>query len=147
MSQENVEIVRRAYEAWNRGDLDEAAEHLSPDIEWQMPSNLPDAETWRSSDEVSRGLASFLQSWTELRVEVQQIFDAGDRVVALVRYYGRAAVTGLAVEGAGVDAAVWTLRDGKATKVQMYGGTNEALQAAGLPTSELRARNGPWPPT
>src|SRR6266851_3880560 len=42
MSQENVEVVRRTYEAWNRRDFDEAAELLAPDIEWRMPSNLPD---------------------------------------------------------------------------------------------------------
>jgi ketosteroid isomerase-like protein len=132
MSRENVEVVRRAYEAWNRRDVDEAAELLAPDIEWQMPPNLPDAETWRTSDEVARGLEAFLESWTELRVEVHELIDAGDRVVALVRYSGQAAMTGLEVEGAGVDAAVWTLRAGRATKVQMYGGTDEALAAVGL---------------
>jgi ketosteroid isomerase-like protein len=132
MSRENVEVVRRAYEAWNRRDFDEATELLAPDIEWQMPPNLPDVETWRSSDEVTRGLEAFLESWTELRVEVHELIDAGDRVVALVHYRGQAALTGLAVEGAGVDAAVWTLRDGRAIKVQMYGGTDEALAAAGL---------------
>jgi ketosteroid isomerase-like protein len=132
MSQENVEVVRRAYEAWNRRDVDEAAELLAPDIEWQMPPNLPDADTWRSSDEVALGLETFLESWTELRVEVHELIDAGDRVVALVHYSGQAALTGMAVEGQGVDAAVWTLRDGKATKVQMYGGTDDALEAVGL---------------
>src|ERR1700716_4577042 len=131
MSRENVEVVRRAYEAWNRRDFDEAAELLAPDVELQMPPNLPDVETWRSSDEVTRGLEAFLESWTELRVEVHELIDAGDRVVALVHYRGQAALTGLAVEGAGVDAAVWTLRDGRAIKGQMYGGTDEALAAAG----------------
>ena len=132
MSRENVEVVRRAYEAWNRRDFDEAAELLAPDVELQMPPNLPDVETWRSSDEVSQGLEAFLESWTELRVEVHELIDAGDRVVALVHYRGQAALTGLAVKGAGVDAAVWTLRDGQATKVQMYGGTDDALAAVGL---------------
>jgi uncharacterized protein len=132
MSQENVEVVRRMYDAWNRRDFDEAVELLAPDIEWQMPPNLPDAETWRGSDDVARGLETFLESWSELRVEVQELIDAGDRVVALVRYSGQAALTGLAVEGQVVDATVWTLRDGKATKVQMYAGTDEALAAVGL---------------
>ena len=75
MSRENVEVVSRAYEAWNRRDFDEAAELLAPDIEWQMPPNLPDVETWRSSDEVTRGLEAFLESWTELRVEVRELID------------------------------------------------------------------------
>jgi uncharacterized protein len=132
VSQENVDVVRRAYQAWNRGDIDSAAELLSPDIEWHMPSNLPDPETWQSSAEVRVGIASFLESWEEFRIEVQRYIDAGDRVVALVRYRGRAQLTGLALEGAAVDAMVWTLRHGKAIKVQMYGGTDEALEAVGI---------------
>ena len=132
MSQENVDVVRRAYAAWNRRDFDEAAELLAPDIEWRMPSNLPDAETWRSSEEVMHGLGVFLESWDRLRVEVQEYIDAGDRVVALLRYSGRAALTGLELEGSAVDAAVWTLREGKVVKVEMYGDTSEALEAVGL---------------
>jgi ketosteroid isomerase-like protein len=128
MSKENVEIVRRAYEAWNRRDFDAAAELLSPDIEWQMPSSFPEPDTWRSSEDVRRGLARFHESWGEFRAEVQEYIDAGDRVVALVRFHGRAAITGVAVEGTSVDATVWTLRDGQAIKVQMYIGTSEALE-------------------
>ena len=132
MSQENVEVVRRTYQAWNRRDFDEAVEWLAPDVEWRMPPNLPDAETWRSSEEVIHGLDVFLESWDRLEVEVQQYIDAGDRVVALLRYSGRAAMTGLELEGAAVDAAVWTLRDGKVVKVEMYGDVSEALEAVGL---------------
>src|ERR1700716_1494690 len=109
MSRENVDVVRRAYEAWNRRDVDAATELLAPDIEWQMPPNLPDVDTWRSSDEVARGLEAFLESWTELRVEVHELIDAGDRVVALVRYSGQAALTGLAVGGQGGGGAGWTV--------------------------------------
>ena len=132
MSRENVEVVRRAYEAWNAGDFEAAAELLSPEVEWRLPPNLPDTQTWRSKAELERGLEAFMESFEELHAEVQELLDAGDRVVALVRFRGRSAVTGLALEGAGVDAAVWTLRDGKAVKVEMYSGTREALEAAGL---------------
>ena len=132
MSRENVELVRRAYDAWNARDFEAAAQLLSPDIEWRLPPNLPDTETWRSRAEVERGLETFMESWEELRADVRELLDAGDQVVALVQFQGRSAVTGLALEGVGVDAAVWTLRDGKAVKVEMYGGTREALEAAGL---------------
>ena len=60
------------------------------------------------------------------------LVDGVGNLVPAIAWGGQAALTGLAVEGAGVDAAVWTLRDGKATKVQMYGGTDEALAAVGL---------------
>jgi ketosteroid isomerase-like protein len=132
MSRENVEVVQRAYEAWNRGDPYGAAELLAPDVEWRMPPNLPDPETWRSSDEVRGGIENFLESWTEFRAEVEELIDAGDRVVALVRFHGRAAHTGLALESNNADATVWTLRDGLAVKVEMYSGTREAFEAVGL---------------
>jgi ketosteroid isomerase-like protein len=114
MSQENVELVRRAYDAWNAGNFDAASELLSPEMEWQMPPNLPESDTWRS------------------KAEVQDLIDAGDRVVALVRFRGRSAVTELELQGVSVDAAVWTVRDGKLAKVEMYGGTEAALEAVGL---------------
>ena len=132
MSRENVEIVRRAYEAWNAKDFDAAAEVLSPDIEWRMPGNLPDPARWTSRGEVREGLRAFMESWDELRADVEDLLDAGDQVVALVRFRGRSVVTGLALEGVSTDAAVWTLRDGKVVAVEMYGGTEEALEAAGL---------------
>ena len=132
MSQENVELVRRAYEAWNAGNFDAASELLSPEMEWQMPPNLPESDTWRSKAEVQRGLEDFMESWKELRAEVQELIDAGDRVVALVRFRGRSAVTELELQGVSVDAAVWTVRDGKLAKVEMYGGTEAALEAVGL---------------
>ncbi len=45
MSKENVEVVREAVAAFNRGDLDAALERMHPDIEWQTPDAFPDAGT------------------------------------------------------------------------------------------------------
>jgi hypothetical protein len=58
--------------------------------------------------------------------------DAGDRVVAFVRYSGRGRESGIEIAGMGTDAQVWTLRNGKALRVELYGGTSDALEAAGL---------------
>ena len=128
MSRENVEIVRRAFEAWNAGDPEAAIELLDPDIEWRLPPNFPDAESWRGRDAVVAGLTTVTESWDEFRVEVQELIDAGDRVVALVRFRGRAAITGLDLGGVSVDGQVWTVRDGKAIHVQMYNGSSDALR-------------------
>jgi uncharacterized protein len=134
MSESNVEIVRSAYDAWNRGDFEAGARLFDPSIEWSTPPNLPDAGTWRGEDEVRRGIGELLESFAELRVDVHELLAADDgRVVAIVRYSGRGMDTGVAVEGAGVDAQVWTVRDGKIVRVTMYSGTADALEAAGLP--------------
>jgi ketosteroid isomerase-like protein len=129
MSAENVDIVRRAYAAWNSGNAPAAIALLDPDVEWRLPPNFPDAEGWRGRDSVVEGLATVTGSWEDFHVEVHELIDAGDRVVALVRF--RAALTGLNLGGANVDAQVWTMRDGKAVHVQMYNGTSEALELVG----------------
>ena len=128
MSAQNVEIVRRAYEAFNIDDPEAAIALLDPDVEWTLPAHFPDAETWRGRDRVVEGLRSMASSFDSLNLEVHELIDAGDRVVALVHIQGRAAVTGLDLSGMGVDGHIWTLRDGLAVSVQMYGGTDEALK-------------------
>jgi ketosteroid isomerase-like protein len=132
MSQENVEIVRRALEAWERSDLKAAADLLDPEVEWRMPPNIPEAGTYRGRDEVIRRLEEFLEAWDDLAVTVEELIDAGDRVVALVRYSGQGRGSGIEIGGVSTDAQVWTLRDGKALRVELYGGTADALEAAGL---------------
>ena len=132
MSEENVEIVRRALEAWGRGEPKAVADLLDPDVEWSMPPNIPDAGTYTGRDEVVRRLEEFLEAWDDLAVTVEELVDAGDRVVALVRYSGRGRESGIEIGGMGTDAQVWTLRNGKALRVQLYGGTADALEAAGL---------------
>jgi len=132
MSEENVEIVRRALEAWGRGDPKAVADLLDPDVEWSMPPNIPEAGTYTGRDEVLRRLEEFLEAWDDLGVTVEELVDAGDRVVALVRYSGRGRESGIEIGGMTTDAQVWTVRNGKALRVELYGGTAEALQAAGL---------------
>ena len=124
-----MEIVRRAYEAFNINDPDAAIGLLDPDVEWTLPAHFPDAETWRGRDRVVEGLRSMAASFDSLNLEVHELIDAGDRVVALVHIQGRAAVTGLDLSGMGVDGHIWTLRDGLAVSVHMYGGTDEALKS------------------
>jgi ketosteroid isomerase-like protein len=131
MSSENVEIVRRAYEAFNIDDPEAAIALLDPDVEWTLPAHFPDAETWRGRDRVVEGLRSMAASFDSLNLEVHELIDAGDRVVALVHIQGRAAVTGLDLSGMGVDGHIWTLRDGRVMAVRMYGGTDEALAEIG----------------
>jgi ketosteroid isomerase-like protein len=131
MSSENVEIVRRAYEAFNIDDPEAAIALLDPDVEWTLPAHFPDAETWRGRDRVVEGLRSMASSFDSLNLEVHELIDAGDRVVALVHIQGRAAVTGLDLSGMGVDGHIWTLRDGRVVAVRMYGGTGDALAEIG----------------
>jgi uncharacterized protein len=125
MSSENVAIVRRAYDAWNRGNEEEAVGLLAPDVKWTLPPHFPDAETWHGRDRVVEGIREMMASWESLHMDVRELIDEGDRVIARVRFEGTSAVTGLDLAGMGVDTQIWTLRDGLAVEVRMFAGTED----------------------
>ena len=133
MADTNLELVRRAYDAWNRGDLDAAFAFLDPDVEVSVPPNFPEAGTYRGLTEVRRLMTEHLLPTLEnLQAVPERFLDAGDQVVAFVRYSGRGSATGIEVRGSGLDAHLWSLRGGKVESLRMYPGTEEALEAAGL---------------
>jgi ketosteroid isomerase-like protein len=130
MSAQNLELVRKGYEAWNRHDLDAVARMLHPDVSWHGYSHVPEPGELRGREEVRRWLERFLEVWGELEIELIEVTDAGEQVVALVRFKGRGSGSGIEVES-GVDAHVWTIRDRKVTSVRLFQGTREALEAVG----------------
>jgi ketosteroid isomerase-like protein len=132
MSEESVEMIRRGYEAFNRGDLDSAIADLDPEIEWLGPGDLPDAPSvYRGHD----GVRAFWALWNDVFerfwVEIEEMIDAGDHVVALVRVHGRGRDSGIEVETP-IYPHVWTVRDGKSVRMEMMPSRREALEAVGL---------------
>jgi ketosteroid isomerase-like protein len=136
MSRKNVDLVRQAYLAWNRGDIETAFEFLDPEVEVAVPPEFPEAGTYRGRAEIRRFVETeLLPALEDARAEPEQFLDAGDQVVVFVRYFGRGRESGLEVKGAIVDGHVWTVREDKAVKLEMYQGTENALRAARLPSS------------
>jgi ketosteroid isomerase-like protein len=102
-------------------------------VEITVPPNLPEPGTYRGLEQLTRWVADdLLPILDEVRAEPERFLPAGDRVVVFVRYYGRGRSSGIDVRGAGVDSHLWTLEDGKVRRLQMYSGTERALEAAGL---------------
>jgi uncharacterized protein len=132
MSQENVEIIKAGYEAWNRGDMAAVIEGYDPDIEHWDRADDPDATVRRGLDEVFGGLAELSESYAEIRFEPKEFIDAGDLVVVPVIVAVRGRSSGAVVEGDQV--FVYRLRAGKVTEVREYRDKAEALRAAGLET-------------
>ncbi len=130
MSQENVEAVRRGYEHFSAtGDFLEA--NFDPDFVWDMSTfPWPERQTYPGIEGAREFLAAWLDAWEEWRIELEQLLDAGDDVVAIVRQRGRSKATGLPVDMH--FAQLWTLRDGKQIRMRMYADPDAALRAAGL---------------
>jgi ketosteroid isomerase-like protein len=132
MSQENLEIVRLAYERLNAGSLDGFLELCVAEIEFRDLPALPDAGVYIGRDAVRRWWAQMLDSFEEgLRFEADQVIDAGDDRVVLANHgVGRGRGSGATVEMS--FSSVLTLSEGKNAKLIVYSEHADALQAAGV---------------
>ena len=133
MSQkENVELVREAWDAWLRGDVDGLFAYLDPDVVWDMTHfrEWPDV-TYRGGEGVRRFLDEWLEVWDESGVGLDELLAAPDgRVVSLAWQRGKGRRSGLPMEMQW--AQITTLRDGKTIRIDNYDDRSEALEAAGL---------------
>jgi ketosteroid isomerase-like protein len=131
MSQENVEVVKAVFAAFNRGDWDAALSHAAPNCRYDTTRELNE---WRgvyeTPERVRRGLEGFYGMWESWRIEVEEVVHIGeDTVVTRQTGYLRGR------DGIEVTARtnwVWTFRDGAISEFTSYPEWKEALEAAGL---------------
>ena len=116
MSQQDVETIRGAYEAFARQDIDGVMAAFDDGIEWDVPDSVPWGGTYRGKEEVGRFFAGLGEYIDELNVEPQDYVDGGDRVVAVGRHHGN--IGGEQFETR--FAMVWTMEGGKAVKFKEY---------------------------
>ena len=131
MSEENIEIVREGYERFvATGEL--AADLATDDFVWDMSNfhGWPEQQVYEGVDGTRGFLSAWLEAWEDWQLELESLHDAGEKVVALVRQRGTSKAAGMPVEMS--FAQVWTLRERKQSRMEMYSDRNEALEAAGL---------------
>jgi ketosteroid isomerase-like protein len=133
MSQENVEIVRRQFEALERGGLDVVATFWHPNIEWRaIEGAADDAGVMRGQDAVRRYYQDWMDTMEALQADVEEIlFEDDERVVAIVRNSGRGRASGVQTHGRYYVAC--TVRDGQIVAGREYATRGQALEAVGLP--------------
>ena len=130
MSQTNVEIVRRSFEAFIGGDFEGAMREFHSDIAYDLTRISPDGQLYEGHEGVRTGMRRWLGAWAEYTMEVDEYVDAGDSVVVFFRESGRGKGSGVRIEQS--VAGVWTLRDGMVVRVTPFPDRSEALRAAGL---------------
>jgi ketosteroid isomerase-like protein len=135
VSRENVELVRRYYEDWNRGDTDAVIAAFAPDVEWHGHPRLPEPGPYSRREEVERWMTQFREAWGDLSARPVELIDAGDSVVALIHMTGRGRGSGVEVQG-GVDVHVITLESGGVRFFRIYPG-DIAAKRAGLTEREM----------
>jgi ketosteroid isomerase-like protein len=133
VSQENVDAWRRAVDAYNRGDTEGAVEIYDPDVEWRPAVQRllgGDTAVYRGRHRVREFLQDLDDAFAEIRIEIAEARDLGDRALFLGRFHGRGKESG--AETRSPIAYLVDFRNGKVARVVSYLDHQEALEAAGL---------------
>ena len=132
MSEENIALLREAFEAMNRDGLDAWIAYLADDVDHRAIVGAPDDRgPIHGKDEVKDYLQEWFDMFDDFKVEPVELIDAGgDNVVAVLRFGGRAKLSGVETDQA--FAIVYTIRDGKIARGREYATRDQALDAAGL---------------
>jgi uncharacterized protein len=131
MSHENVEVVKRLYDAFNRDDFDAGVALCDSEVVIDRSNSIgPDARIYRGQPGLEEFWNEWKRAWADSRWEIDECIDNGDNVVVLARLYARGAASGASVE-ANVSQVV-VVRGGKVLSSKLFQGRSEALEAAGL---------------
>jgi ketosteroid isomerase-like protein len=129
MSQENVALTRRAFQAFEDRDLDGLLAVLDHDVE-AFPILAGMEGGYRGHDAIRRWWAALLDAFPDFRATIVDLHDFGDLTIAVLRLQGHGAGSATPV-----DAAAWQVtkfRHGKCITWRVYTSEREALEAAGL---------------
>jgi ketosteroid isomerase-like protein len=128
MSQENVELVRAAFAAYNRGDLDALIQFFDPDVVFETLF----AGTRHGNEAVRLLYEDNRQTLSGYRIDPTELIDAGDTVVAVVRVSGVGPASQFAMEDRDRFALLFTINNGRVVRQQSFRNREVALKAAGL---------------
>ena len=136
MSQENVKIVRRVWDAVGRDDTESVLALYDEDVEYDF-SRSPflsagiSQPAYRGHDALRDLFRERYEDWEQVEDHCQELIEANDEVISVVTSRGRGRESGIEVDGTHV--GLWSLRDGKVIRVRWFGTLDDALAAAGLP--------------
>lgn len=126
---ESTEIVRRAFDAVDRGDKETLFRLLRPGVEWQLLGLLSDNSVYRGREEIWAYVRSLHEDIEGFRPEILKLSEIGSQVVARVRIHGRPA------GGEELDfefSSLMRIEDGRIARADNYDDHDEALTDAGL---------------
>ena len=129
MSEENVAIARRAFEALNRGDLPGAMKDLGTDFVFDFSRSVSLEQGVYGREDIPRFREAFVGLWESVRYEPEEFIEADDQVITPFRTYSRGR-DGIELQTR--TAWLWTFRDGRIVRITFFQDREEALEAAGL---------------
>lgn len=131
MTDENVEVVQKAFAAYFRGDEPALRAITDPEVKVTTRPDQPDVADHQGVDGLIAFLGEWAETWDEYTFEVQQIRDVGDLVMATARQRGQGKRSGVPIDDEVTFA--FSVRKGRIVRLQMFGAEQQALEALGLP--------------
>jgi len=129
MSQENVEIVKRALAEFQRGKF-WVPEFFEPDVRIRWVDAVGQPSETVGLQDMGTFMLSWLEAFDDMSMAAERVDDAGDQVVVIAAWRGRGKASGVDTEWR--QGTVWTLRDGRVASVIGYQEPSDAFEAAGL---------------
>lgn len=129
MSQQNVELMKAAFEAWNAGDMDAVYESFDPEIVSRTPEGWPEPGPFVGREAAMRQYRQLRGTFDADQVElVSDFVDVGDRVAVRMIWHG----IGRGPESSLEWTCVYTIRKGKVLTIDYFWDHAEALEALGV---------------
>ena len=133
MSEENVEVFKRAFDAINRGDADALVSELDAEVEWHgaiLMAMGGKQTVYQGHEGLREWLRDLYETLSEFHADYPEIRDLGDRTVAIGRVRARGRASEAEIESP--HGTVVEFKNGKGVRIRTYLDPKEALEAAGL---------------
>jgi ketosteroid isomerase-like protein len=132
MSEENLKMVRKAFEAFNRGDTEESLADIAPECEYIASGKVPGRSgTYKGPEGYGEFIGWLRSEFDDAHIRIDELLDAGSMVVVGATAQGRGKRSGISSTTFSF-WQVWTAQRGKFVRGQGFSSRTEALEAAGL---------------
>jgi ketosteroid isomerase-like protein len=122
-------VVREIYERFRSGDERGGLELIDADAEVHDRPEIPDPKVYRGHEGVLSALGESRSEFDDVDLVPEEFIEVGDKVVVQLHFVGRGRESGFPIDE--VLCHVWTLRGGKAVRMDVHGDRDEALRSAG----------------
>jgi ketosteroid isomerase-like protein len=130
MSEQQVRAVRAVYERWARGDFAASLDVFATDVVFALPPPFPEAGTYRGLERIKEYTREFLEPWTHITIDAEELTETDDTVLAAVVQRGAGDLSGAVTEFRYYQ--VWWFRGGKVVRLENFRERADARAAAGL---------------
>ena len=127
---DKLQLIKGVYERWREGDFSAGIELFDPLILFIMRPEFPDAGNYLGPDRVAEYMRGFLEPWTRLTIEAEEIVETGDSIVATVRQRGIGGGSGAPTELRYFQ--VWSFRGDKVIRLENIREREDAMASVGL---------------